>query len=108
MCGIAGSFRLPAWDVTAALARIRHRGPDGDGVAQHGDITHGHVRLAVLDLTSASAQPFRYRDAVLSFNGEVWNYLALRSELEGLGHTFTTTGDTEVLAAALSSGASGP
>lgn len=101
MCGIAGSFRLPAWDVTAALARIRHRGPDGDGVVQHGDMAHGHVRLAVLDLTSASAQPFRYRDAVLSFNGEVWNYRALRLELEGMGHTFTTTGDTEVLAAAL-------
>jgi len=101
MCGIAGAFRQPAWDVTAALARIRHRGPDGDGVVTHGDMTHGHVRLAVLDLTSASAQPFRYRDAVLSFNGEVWNYRELRKELAALGHAFTTTGDTEVLAAAL-------
>lgn len=55
----------------------------------------------MLDLSSASNQPFRYRDAVLSFNGEIWNFRELRCELERIGHTFITTGDTEVLAAAL-------
>lgn len=83
------------------LERIKHRGPDGDGVATHGPATHGHVRLALVDLTSASAQPFHYRGGLLSFSGEVWNFRELREELSTLGHTFSTTGDTEVLAAAL-------
>lgn len=100
MCGIAGAYRS-AWDLDAALKRIRHRGPDGVGVVEHERVRHGHVRLAVIDLTSASDQPFRYRDAVLSFNGEVWNFRELREELRALGHEFATTGDTEVLAAAL-------
>lgn len=100
MCGIAGAHRS-AWDVGAAVARIRHRGPDGSGTAQEGATVHGHVRLALLDLTDASAQPFRYRDGLLTFNGEVWNYRELRDELRALGHEFRTTGDTEVLAAAL-------
>lgn len=101
MCGIAGAHRS-TWNVDAALARIRHRGPDGSGTAQEGATVHGHVRLAVLDLTDASAQPFRYCGGLLTFNGEVWNYRELREELRALGHEFRTTGDTEVLAAALS------
>ena len=100
MCGLAGSFRS-AWGVGLALDRIAHRGPDGRGELRHGDAHHGHVRLAVLDLSSASDQPFRRGDGVLSFNGEVWNYRELRAELSALGCEFRTTGDTEVLAAAL-------
>lgn len=100
MCGIAGTYRS-TWDLEAALKRIRHRGPDGVGIVEDGQMRHGHVRLAVIDLSTASDQPFRYRDAVLSFNGEIWNFRELRDELAALGHAFRTTGDTEVLAAAL-------
>lgn len=102
MCGIVGKFGSDPFDVSAALDRIAHRGPDGRGVVVHEGVTHGHVRLSLLDLTTGSAQPFRYHGGVLSFNGELWNFAELRAELAARGHTFTTTGDTEVLAAALS------
>lgn len=97
MCGIAGTYRRDG-DVSAMLDRLAHRGPDGRDIQTHGASTHGHVRLALVDLTDASAQPFRYRDALLSFVGEIWNYRDLRAALPG---PFRTTGDTEVLAAAL-------
>lgn len=97
MCGIGGTYRRDG-DVSAMLDRLAHRGPDGRGQATHGAATHGHVRLALVDLTDASAQPYQYRDALLSFVGEVWNYRELRAALTG---PFKTTGDTEVLAAAL-------
>jgi len=86
-------------------ARIEHRGPDGDGIwsSPQGEVALAHRRLAIIDLTPASAQPMV--DAVsgvaLSYNGELYNFVALRSELEGLGHRFTTRGDVEVVLRAL-------
>lgn len=101
MCGIAGSYAWPEWPLDAALDRLAHRGPDGRGVADCGPARHGHVRLALVDLTDASAQPFLHDGGVLSFNGELWNHRELRAELRAAGRVFATTGDTEVLAAAL-------
>jgi len=101
MCGIAGTIGEKVEDVEFMLNRIRHRGPDGQGAFDHGGVIHGHVRLALVDLSSASAQPFRREGSTLSFNGEVWNFRKLRSELEAAGESFSTTGDTEVLAAML-------
>jgi asparagine synthase (glutamine-hydrolysing) len=102
MCGIFGTYLNPTESIERGLERLRHRGPDGSGIAEAEPARHGHVRLALLDLTTASAQPFRHRGGLLSFNGEIWNYRELRAELAELGHTFSTAGDTEVLAAALS------
>ena len=101
MCGLAGGINQPASLVRSMLKKIEHRGGDGQGIIESGTATHGHVRLALLDLTEASSQPFKYHDTVLSFNGEIWNYRELRSELENRGVKFHTTGDTEVLAAML-------
>jgi asparagine synthase (glutamine-hydrolysing) len=101
MCGLFGTFNRPDIDVAARLELLAHRGPDGSGVASSGPAVHGHVRLALVDLTDASAQPFRCAGATLSFNGEVWNWRQVRAELEQLGRTFATQGDTEVLAQAL-------
>lgn len=95
MCGIAGGTNISEDAVAAMLDRIRHRGPDGSGIVKSGCVTHGHVRLALVDLTPASAQPFQVGGSTLTFNGEVWNYRDLRSRLGG---EFKTTGDTEVLA----------
>lgn len=95
MCGIAGGTNISEDAVAAMLDRIRHRGPDGSGIVKSGCVTHGHVRLALVDLTPASAQPFQVGRSTLTFNGEVWNYRDLRSRLGG---AFKTTGDTEVLA----------
>lgn len=101
MCGIAGSIGGRRSDVQIMLARIKHRGPDGDGIFDHGGVIHGHVRLSLVDLSSASAQPFRRAGSTLSFNGEVWNFKELRQQLIAQGESFATTGDTEVLSAML-------
>lgn len=101
MCGIAGAFNGTVIEVEEMLNRIIHRGPDGRGITVHDQAVHGHVRLALVDLTEASAQPFKGKASTLTFNGELWNYRKLRSELQDLGFEFKTTGDTEVLAATL-------
>ena len=85
-----------------ALDAIAHRGPDGAGIAHitlelhpgRRSIAFGHRRLAVLDLSDRAAQPFRRDGAVLTYNGEIYNFRALRANLAS---TFTTDGDTEVL-----------
>lgn len=101
MCGIAGSFGMPRFNVTAAIQRLRHRGPDGSGATTDGRMEHGHCRLAIQDPTPGSDQPFRLGDTHLAFNGELWNHVALRDILIGAGYNFSTSGDTEVMAAAL-------
>jgi asparagine synthase (glutamine-hydrolysing) len=109
MCGIAG-FVLPgaARDagrrLQAMTDRVRHRGPDGEGffVQATADGGHtiglGHRRLAIIDLATGD-QPMTRQSAgvTLVFNGEIYNFAALRAELEGKGHRFRTSSDTEVL-----------
>ena len=101
MCGIAG-FISPARADAAALvpmlARIAHRGPDGHGTFVEGPAALGHCRLAIIDL-QGGAQPLYSEDKnfVVVFNGEIYNYRELTTELTALGHTFTTRTDTEVL-----------
>ena len=100
MCGIVGGF-VSERECAAGLLAIAHRGPDASGVLRVGDLRLGHARLAILDLDPRSNQPFRYGRTAISFNGEIWNYLELRKALQEEGCRFATTGDTEVLAAAL-------
>ncbi|WP_187770832.1 asparagine synthase (glutamine-hydrolyzing), partial [Cognatilysobacter lacus] len=104
MCGIGGVFstdELP--DVLLARMQdgLRHRGPDGEGRWRDPCGTAGlvHARLAIIDLTDGGAQPMRSADGryVLVFNGEIYNYRALRAELEAGGARFSTESDTEVL-----------
>jgi asparagine synthase (glutamine-hydrolysing) len=108
MCGIAGYFGAQVLNhdrLAAASRALRHRGPDGDGFYQHGAGGHQvalmHRRLAIIDLEPRSNQPFRHDGGVLCYNGEIYNYVELRRELEALGESFQTEGDTEVLAHAL-------
>ena len=110
MCGIAGIFSETAsldtareeHRLRAALTRIRHRGPDDSGRFTSPSICLGHVRLAILDLSPLGHQPMRSKDGrlVVTFNGEIYNYLELRRELQPLGYRFETGSDTEVLLAA--------
>jgi asparagine synthase (glutamine-hydrolysing) len=108
MCGIAGAFAFGARAQpvgTSVISRLnewqRHRGPDGTGLWVSDDyrIVLGHRRLAIIDTSSAGAQPMQ--DAagrwVVTFNGEIYNYRALRAELERLNCVFATNSDTEVL-----------
>ena len=104
MCGIAGSIyyspqNADSRQVEKALELIRHRGPDHQATHCHPFGTFGHTRLSILDLSEAAHQPFsdpsgRY---LLTYNGEIYNYRALKQELETTGITFRTSGDTEVL-----------
>ncbi|MEO8075600.1 MAG: hypothetical protein ABI818_04675, partial [Acidobacteriota bacterium] len=113
MCGIAGALGTwPAAQTHAIAARmiaaLAHRGPDGGGqqavAAGPGfSLALAHARLSILDLSEAAAQPMRHDEtgSFLIYNGEIYNYRELRVDLERLGHRFRSTGDTEVLLAAL-------
>ena len=116
MCGIAGILSRRPGDpadeerrVRAALARLRHRGPDDEGLCRSGGLVLGHRRLSILDLSPAGHQPMATGDGrfVCSLNGEIYNYLELRAELAAHGHAFRTGTDTEVLLAAFAQWGSG-
>ena len=104
MCGISGEVRTdgaPA-DVAAVermTATMADRGPDGVGVWSAGRVALGHRRLKVVDLTEHAQQPMTdpYLGLTGVFNGMVYNYRELRAELEGHGHRFFSSGDTEVV-----------
>lgn len=104
MCGIAGIFHgQRERPVDAALVRamtdsMTHRGPDGSGVWTAPGIGLGHRRLSIIDL-AGGAQPMLSEDESLAvtFNGEIYNFQAVRAELERLGHRFVSHSDTEVI-----------
>ena len=103
MCGIAGIVRRTRAGVAPALlarmaAAIRHRGPDGYGFYAGARAGFAHVRLSIVDL-GGGAQPMTNEDGrwVITYNGEVYNHVELRAELEARGHVFRSHCDTEVL-----------
>ena len=103
MCGIFGLVAknglVDADQVDRLTDLVAHRGPDGRGVRVNGKVGLGHRRLAIIDLTDDGAQPMRDRllPIWITYNGEIYNYLELRAELEALGYIFHTASDTEVL-----------
>ena len=111
MCGIAGAFGTPGSRaaisacVTSMIQRLVHRGPDQEGVWVDADssVGLGHRRLSILDLSDAGRQPMvscsgRY---VIAFNGEIYNFKAIKTQLVSKGHQFRGNSDTEVLLAAI-------
>ena len=105
MCGIAGVLAGdPGADATVTLgpllAALAHRGPDGEGtcLARGRSIALGHRRLSILDLETGD-QPMGNEDGRvrITYNGEIYNHMELRRELEARGHAFRTRSDTEVL-----------
>jgi asparagine synthase (glutamine-hydrolysing) len=104
MCGIAGKVLFDSQQciepslVERMLATIVHRGPDDDGMYRGGQVVLGHRRLSIIDL-STGKQPISNEDRTvwIVFNGEIYNYKALRQELIAKGHTFETNTDTEVI-----------
>jgi asparagine synthase (glutamine-hydrolysing) len=111
MCGITGFWVRRddpgAWlrDLDASVASLARRGPDDRGVwvRPGGRVALGHTRLSILDLSPLGHQPMRSADGsmVMAFNGEVYNFAHVRGELEALGHRFRSSGDSEVVLAAL-------
>ena len=122
MCGVVGILRnlntfIPADTLTTMITEVRHRGPDDEGTllfhrdagnwqtcsADQADweVALGSRRLSILDLSPAGHMPMVYRDAFwIVYNGEVYNYVEIRAELEAMGHTFRSGSDTEVILAA--------
>src|SRR5688572_24484899 len=103
MCGICGIFDRDGAPVDGALLDsmievLKHRGPDGSGRFIDGNLGLGHLRLSIIDVDGGS-QPIDNEDGTLQvvFNGEIYNFVELRHELEGLGHRFKTRSDTEVI-----------
>jgi asparagine synthase (glutamine-hydrolysing) len=80
--------------------RVKHRGPDGEGYYFGSNFAMGHRRLSIVDLSPAGLQPMRRGDDYIIFNGMIYNYLELRTELVLQGYEFSTQTDTEVLLAA--------
>jgi asparagine synthase (glutamine-hydrolysing) len=104
MCGICGIFnlndeRVEENTVRKMMSKIKHRGPDDDGIYLNENIGLGFVRLSILDLSQTAHQPMfdesgRY---VIIYNGEVYNYIEIREELKKNGYKFKSNGDTEVV-----------
>jgi asparagine synthase (glutamine-hydrolysing) len=103
MCGIAGIFNRDGSAIDRGILEamtnsIAHRGPDGSGYLVDGEIGLGHRRLSIIDLGGGS-QPMGNEDGHLQivFNGEIYNFVELRAQLESLGHSFSTNSDTETI-----------
>ncbi len=101
MCGIAGivTRRKEREEIIKKMSeRIKHRGPDGEGYYFDGDVALAHRRLSIIDLSTGNQPMFNEdENIVVVYNGEIYNYIELRSELEKDGHKFKTQSDTEVL-----------
>ncbi len=105
MCGIAGFIDFKQQSTAAELKTmtdtLAHRGPDGSGYSffqsQTASIGLGHRRLSIIDLSELGAQPMTWSDYEIVFNGEIYNFEEIKSELKTLGHQFVGQSDTEVL-----------
>ena len=110
MCRLAGIFDPSSSDLIADITAMRdsmkHGGPDGAGLFVDDDLplALGHRRLSLIDLSENAGQPMADLNGKIQlvFNGEIYNFLELKKELLGLGHTFKTSGDTEVILKAYS------
>lgn len=103
MCGICGIFNFDGRpcdpsDIQRMNDQMRHRGPDGDGIYTDGGIGLGHRRLSIIDL-EAGKQPMGNADGSVQvvFNGEIYNFLELKKDLESRGYVFRTRSDTETI-----------
>ena len=105
MCGISGFIDFKNNTTKEILQKMNrmmaHRGPDGEGYAIYQDdntgIGLGHRRLSIIDLTTAGSQPQTFGSLHITYNGEVYNYAEIKTELEAKGHNFQSHSDTEVI-----------
>ena len=103
MCGIAGTYQQAEGKLITSVMveRMAHRGPDASAVVEsvnpRASVVLGHLRLSIIDLSSAADGPFTKNGLTISYNGELYNYRQLRAELEHSGVTFATSSDTEVV-----------
>jgi asparagine synthase (glutamine-hydrolysing) len=104
MCGIVGIFNINGEPVSPVVLRsmtdtVKHRGPDSEGFYVDSFVGLGHRRLSIIDLSRSGHQPMSTEDGnyVIIYNGEIYNFQAIKTELESLGHKFRSRTDTEVV-----------
>jgi asparagine synthase (glutamine-hydrolysing) len=97
MCGINGFNFQDDNLIKRMMSLTKNRGPDFSDYISKQDITLGHDRLSILDLNNRSNQPFKFKHLIISYNGEIFNYIELKKELISHGYKFKTTSDTEVI-----------
>ena len=98
MCGIFGAINSDSKSkFLHSLSLLRHRGPDNQEIYEDKNIFLGHTRLSIIDLDSRSNQPMSIDDLVITFNGEIYNYLEIKKVLLEKGYSFYTNSDTEVI-----------
>jgi len=105
MCGIIGFIdynkKLNSTRLSKMMQSISHRGPDDSGFyfseLSKANIGLGHQRLSIIELSSLGHQPMKFKDLVITYNGEIYNYSEIRLKLEQKGYTFTSRSDTEVI-----------
>lgn len=102
MCGIVGKVnkkneKINKSEIYNMLSVIKHRGPDGEGIYINNNIGLGHNLLKIQDLSDDAIQPYKYKNYVLTYNGEIYNFLELKKELIENSYSFETSTDTEVL-----------
>jgi asparagine synthase (glutamine-hydrolysing) len=95
MCGIAGAIKLP--EINKAKEVLTHRGPDSFGIYEQDDVCLVHRRLAIVDLSEAGHQPMFFKDLIITYNGEIYNFQAIKQELISNGYSFNSHSDTEVI-----------
>lgn len=102
MCGILVGFgqgidRSQFAKLNEALSRLDHRGPDNKNYFAEDNVYLGHTRLSIIDTGASANQPYRFGHLIMVYNGEVFNYIELRQNLEEKGYAFETHSDTEVI-----------
>jgi asparagine synthase (glutamine-hydrolysing) len=97
MCGIAGFNWADELLLRKMTSCLVHRGPDDSGYFYAGGVSLGHRRLSILDLSQKGHQPMEFDGLMIVYNGEIYNFPQLRTELELLGHQFNSNCDTEVI-----------
>ena len=105
MCGITGFFDFkqshPSTVLENMTSCMAHRGPDGNGYfssqTEFGQLALGHRRLSIIEVSEAGAQPMKFNGLTIVFNGEIYNYEEIRTELVGCGRNFISHSDTEVI-----------
>src|SRR5690242_16519195 len=106
MCGIAGiidkSFNsIPQNLISKITNTVAYRGPDAEGYYFHDNLSLGHRRLSIIDLSKTADQPMSLDNKyIIVYNGEIYNYIEVRQELKSFGYSFKTKSDTEVILAA--------
>ena len=101
MCGIFAAFNINSETDIDLLKKINdvasHRGPDNSNIFVKDNCFLGHRRLSIIDLDDRSNQPFKFKNRVIIYNGEIFNYIEIKNKLIDVGYTFSTTSDTEVV-----------